>query len=144
MSLSPSMIVLISLFFFRCNLINLWSTVCFTHRRLKNVSSFCPIRNTRQKACCSAASFHHGSMTMTFEAIVKLRPTEKWSARTWRSSHNSETHGHPNAYWPITLFFLGFQRTKRWPCHEPRSSFYHGTRAIVNKTLLPSVNHEDP
>ncbi|KAH9874506.1 hypothetical protein IAQ61_003695 [Plenodomus lingam] len=33
------------------------------------------MRNTRQKACCSDAEFHQGSIMMTLEAMVKLSPT---------------------------------------------------------------------
>lgn len=43
-----------------------------------NVSSFCPMRKTRQKACCSEAEFHQGSIMITLEAMVRLRPTGRW------------------------------------------------------------------
>lgn len=77
----------ISACFRSCISINLESTVFLTQNRVRNVGSTWPIRKTRQKACCSAAWFHQGSMTITREAIVRLRPTGQVSVFPPQTCH---------------------------------------------------------
>jgi hypothetical protein len=72
---SSSITPLISFCLRSCIATNLASTVLLTHRRDMYVSLFWPMRKTRQKACCSDAEFHQGSIMMTREAMVRLRPT---------------------------------------------------------------------
>lgn len=66
---------LISLVFCSCISISRSSIDFLIQILLRYVFSVCPMRNTRQKACCSAPSFHQGSTMMTLCAIVRFSPT---------------------------------------------------------------------
>jgi hypothetical protein len=111
-----------------------WSIVFLTHSRLMYVCSLCPIRNTRQKACCSDAEFHHGSIIITLDAMVKLRPTVMMLART-REPGVKHAYIHRSEVRLAGYSCSGLAQRRQWPCHGPRSSSCRGTGEAVSACL---------